>query len=56
MGAVMLIASADELKAEQAAGDQMIDMIAPLLQQLSLGSFLVCALHRKLTQSVTPGE
>jgi uncharacterized membrane protein (Fun14 family) len=40
MGAVMLIASADELKKEQAAGDQLIDMIAPLLQQLSLGSVL----------------
>jgi uncharacterized membrane protein (Fun14 family) len=40
MGAVMLIASADELKKEQAAGDQLIDMIAPLLQQLSLGSAL----------------
>ena len=42
MSGAMLIASADELKAEQAAGDQLIDMLAPVLSQLGLGSFLVC--------------
>jgi hypothetical protein len=38
---VTLVASAEELKKEQAAGDQMIDMMMPLLQQLSMGSALV---------------
>ena len=42
MSGVSLIASAEELKEEQAQGDQLIDMIAPLLSQLSLGSALVC--------------
>jgi hypothetical protein len=37
----MVFASTEELKAEQAAGNQMLDMMAPMLSQLSLGSALV---------------
>ena len=36
-----LVASADELKKEQEAGDQLVDMMMPLLSQLSMGSALV---------------
>ena len=41
MSGVMVFASTEELKAEQAAGNQMLDMMAPMLSQLSLGSALV---------------
>jgi len=40
MSGATLVASAEELKGEQAAGEQLIDMLAPILGQLSMGSAL----------------
>jgi hypothetical protein len=58
-----LVASADELKKEQEAGDQLIDMMMPLLSQLSMGSALVrvrsvcvCARSRDGCPCIVPGR